>query len=61
MVSFRTINVGDVLNDFMNALTKILDVSVIRNHKYPKRLLDEPEKELMPKNKGIDIPAINSF
>jgi len=61
MVSFRTTNAGDVLNDFMNALMKILDVSVIRNHKYPKRLLDEPEKELMPMNKGIDIPLLTPF
>lgn len=61
MISFRTIHIGEISLELLSTLSHIVELTITRNHKFPKRMLKEPEKEFMPKELALGLPKLKPF
>lgn len=61
MVSYRTIQVNEISTELLFCLNDMIEATVIREHKFPKKMLMEPEGETLPLGIKFSPPTLNPF
>lgn len=61
MISYRTIQVNEISTELLSTLNDLIDAIVIRKHKFPKKMLMEPEGETLPLEMRFAPPKLTPF